>query len=227
MTTPLLSRAPYRTGPALSPAPQVALALGRAHEACGMARRGFALWLASAAQGPLYWVSPTWQEGALTPDGIARWLSPARLTMVAAPRPQEVLWALEEVCRAGVIPMVVGDLPAPPSLTAVRRLHLACEEGAAKAAKPPLCLLLTPGDGGCPGVETRWRMEPRHAGPQEAWEITRLRARTAPPEHWHATREATSGAAGLTLTRLPTSDTPPTHAGTPAQPALKGAQHLI
>ena len=49
-------------------------------------------------------------------------------------------------------------------------------------------LMLTPGDGGAAGVESRWHMAPRHAPGVEAWALSRRRARTAPVKDWTATR---------------------------------------
>ena len=77
-------------------------------------------------------------------DGIRAFLDPARLVFARTRKPAESLWAAEEALRTGEVPLVVADLPAPPALLAVRRLHLAAEAGARSAGRP-LALLLTPG----------------------------------------------------------------------------------
>ncbi|MEL7099974.1 MAG: hypothetical protein AAGM84_14205 [Pseudomonadota bacterium] len=186
----LLSRAPARTAPTLPLVPDgPTLARGRVHEACGGARRSLALWLAAQLQGPVMWIAPGWERAALNPCGLMPFLDPARLILVSPKRPEDLLWSMEEVLRAGTVPLAVADLPGLPSLTQVRRMHLAAQTGAAQAPAPPLGLLLTPGQtGGAPGVESRWRLEQAHAGGTSSWTLDRLRARTAPVKRWTLAR---------------------------------------
>ncbi len=151
-----------------------------------------ALTAARALSGPVMWIRPAWDAGRLNPDGMLRFLDPSRLLLVTPKRPEDVLWTAEEALRSGVLPLVIADLPAPPGLTAVRRLHLAAEAGGGGG----VALLLTPGQGGAPGVESRWALLPRHGvGGAEAWRLERLRARTAPEKSW----AVAGGPKGLTL----------------------------
>jgi protein ImuA len=171
---------------ALALAPGVTLARARAHEVAGPARIVFALGVAARLTGPVLWLQPSWTPERLMGDGIRGFLDPGRLVFGRARTPQELLWTAEETLRTGLVPLVVAELPAPPALTPVRRLHLAAEAGAAQA-EAPLVLLLTPGDGGAPGVETRWHLAPapgwaRDGAPR--WRLTRARARMAPERTW-------------------------------------------
>jgi protein ImuA len=180
----LLARQSHHNArPSLPLLGQFRLAGARAHEICGAARRRLALWLAAEAQGPVIWIRPAWHPDRLHMAGIRDEIDPGRLLMIAPERAEDLLWVMEEVLRAGVVAVAICDLPAPPGLTAIRRLHLAAEaEGA------PLGLILTPGDGGAPGVESRWRLEPAHEGGAEGWVLSRLRARDAPPGDWAVAR---------------------------------------
>ena len=172
--------------PALDLAPGLRLALARVHEACGPARRTFAMWLAGRMTGPVIWIAPGWATGGLNPDGVRRFVDPGRLIFVTPHREIDLLWCMEEALRAGAVPLVVADLPAPPALTPVRRLQLAAEAGGSAA----LGLILTPGAGGAPGVESRWRMEPEHGVEgATAWRLERLRARMAPERSWRVAAE--------------------------------------
>lgn len=180
-----------RTAPRSGPAPlrllgRFDLARARAHEFCGSARRRLALWVAREITGPILWVRPAWHPDRLHMGGVQPVIDPGRLIFVEVTRPEDLLWTLEEALRPGAVPLVIGELPEPPGLTPVRRLHLAAETGA-EARAAPLCLLLTPGTGGAAGVETRWQLLPDHEASRSRWTLHRLRARQAPPKSWTLT----------------------------------------
>ena len=162
----------------------LALPLARVHEFCGNARRTLAVMLAARMTGPVFWIAPGWAPGRLNSDGMLHFIDPARLTFLTPRRPEDLLWSMEEVLRTGAVPLVVADIPTPPALTPVRRLHLAAETGATEGRLRPLGLLLTPGDGGAQGVESRWQMTGAHGLDAPGWTLTRLRARTTPPGTW-------------------------------------------
>lgn len=156
----------------------LALAPGRVHELCGPARRTLALIVAKACEGEVFWIAPGWEPDRLHGDGVAGFIEPRRLIFVAPGRAEDLLWCAEEALRSGVVPLVVVDLPGPPALTPIRRLHLAAEAGAAKG-NAPLGLILTP-EGAAPGVESRWAFIQAKKG----WLLERQRARVAPPSSW-------------------------------------------
>jgi len=195
MTEMLLNRSSQPGTPLLSVLGDAQIPLARMHEICGPARRTLAvLWAQAMEQGPVIWVQPAWAEDRLFPAGLQCWANPARFIWVQPRREVDVLWSLEEALRAGVGGVVVGDLPKPPGLTAVRRLHLAAEAGA-RLGGAPLAILLTPGQGGAPGVETRWHFAampkadaigdaPRFDEDMRTWQLERRRARMAPPAAW-------------------------------------------
>ncbi len=173
----------------LVPVAPMRLALARAHEICGMARRTLALAAAASVEGPVYWIQPAWLPERLNGAAVSDWIDPGRLVFVHPRRAEDVLWAVEEVLRSGVIPLVVADLPEPPSLTPVRRLHLAAETAAA-TGRAPVGLLLIPGQGGAPGIETRWSFAADHGIERRtAWRLDRLRARSDPPATWRVRRD--------------------------------------
>ncbi len=185
---------------------QLIFARGRAHEACGPARRTLALLLAGAMEGPVFWLAPSWQAERLHAPGMRRFVDPGRFVFVRAQRAGDILWGLEEVMRSGAVGLVVGDLPAnasrPPSLTQIRRLHLAGEAGARSGAQAPIALLLSAA-GAAPGVQSRWHMAPAH-GPgvsQEAWQLTRSRIRGQAVQSWRLRPEGAGFA--LAPTRVP------------------------
>lgn len=200
----LLSRKPHRPPPGLHLGADITLPLARIHELCGPARRSLALMIAARAGAPVLWLAAAHGSDPLNPDGVAALLEPRDMLFVTPPRTEDILWCMEESLRAGCVPVVVADLTAPPPLTPVRRLHLAAEAGAGMGLCRPLGLLLTPGSGGAPGVETRWSLSPAHRDGQDRWRLERLRARMAPPRSWTVTRAvAPTGAAEFSFEKAP------------------------
>ena len=187
MSAHLLGRKPAREAPGIKMHNEITLQLGRVHEACGPARRSFAMWLASQTQREVLWISPAWEVEKLNPEGMAPFADPARFLFARTQNAKDLLWCMEEALRSGAVPLIICDLPEAPALTPVRRMHLAAEQGGTMG-QAPLGLLLTPGAGGAQGVETRWRMTPTHAPQARSWRLTRVRARTAPVRSWHVTR---------------------------------------
>lgn len=152
---------------------------------CGSSRHLLALLAAAATKGPIIWISPEWNRDRLNPDGMAHLVGPERFIFVSPKHPVDLLWTLEETLRSGAVALAVAELPELPTLTPVRRLHLAAETGSGHGHGAPLGILLTPGDGGAPGVESRWHLAARHGTRNErGWELSRRRARSLPPATW-------------------------------------------
>lgn len=191
-------------------APDAGLARGRVHEFCGPAALTLAAATLGQDDGPVVWTFPAWTNGRINPPGLASLAHPGRLILARARRAEDILWTLEEALRSGTVPIVVGELPALPELTPVRRLQLAAEAGAEVARRDgtpaPVGLLLTPGDGGAAGIESRWHLAPRPSDPAQAaggrrlWRLERRRARLAPPAAWVLQRD---GADGFSTTPVP------------------------
>jgi protein ImuA len=185
MTHLRIHRGPHRAVPLLKVTGEFALRPGRVHEICGPARRSLALRVAAKSSGPVLWLRPAWQVERLNPDGICHLVDPGRLIFADCRRTEDLLWCFEEALRAGAVTLAVAELPLPPALTPVRRLHLAAEAGAAAAGIAPLGLLLTPEGGGAVGVESCWQATGAHEPDHPGWRIDRLRARAQPPKSWH------------------------------------------
>ncbi|WP_146586259.1 ImuA family protein [Puniceibacterium confluentis] len=184
MPQTLLGRAAHQPPPSLTLLDEIALPLSRVHEICGRARRTLALVIAARAGAPVFWIAPAWTATQLNPDGMLSFLQPQDVTFLSPRRSEDILWCTEEILRSGAVPVVVAELPEPPGLTPVRRLHLAAEAGTGEGHCRPIGLLLTPGTGGAPGIETRWQIDPDHTPGRTCWQLSRTRARMAPPKRW-------------------------------------------
>jgi len=184
MISPLLSRRTHRPKPKALLLGDLALVQARVHEFCGPARRTLAMILAQGMDGPIYWIRPGWGSDLLNADGVVSFFNPARISFLAPKRPEDLLWAMEEVLRTGRVPLVVCELPGPAHLTPVRRLHLTAEVGAREGKAAPLGLLLVAGDGGSQGVESRWHLAPRHDDKGDRWHLERRRDRMNPVADW-------------------------------------------
>ena len=181
----LLSRRPHRPAPQITLGdPEIALRLGRVHELCGPARHTLAVTIAAQLGGPVVWITQHAATEFLCPEAIAGHITPGHILFVTPAKRDMLLWAMEEALRDGHAPVVVADLTAPPAMVPIRRLHLAAEAGCGAGICRPLALLLTPGQGGAPGIETRWSLDPAHHHGAGHWTLSRLRARMAPPRDW-------------------------------------------
>ena len=171
---------------------------GRAHEFCGSARRVLAAFMIGqmGRAAPVIWLRLRWNADRLCPTGLCHWASPEGLVVVEAARESELLACTEDCLRSGAVALVVAELDHPPALTPLRRLHLAAAEGLARQRAQGgsgnlRALVLTPGQGGAAGVESRWHLAPCPAATSSpetpvppAWVLKRLRARMAPPAAW-------------------------------------------
>lgn len=193
--------------------PQMALARGRVHELTGPARRTLAALAAGRAQaeGPVVWLRPRWTVEGFHPQGLRALMpDPGALILARCGGAADVLWGLEEALRAGCVALAVAELPQPPDLRQVRRLHLAAAEGlarnraAGRASPAPLGLICAhdTATSRIPGVESRWALHPLPPLPEPApgapgwrpgllpegapggWRLDRLLARGLPPADW-------------------------------------------
>ena len=176
---------------------EFSLMRARVHEFCGPARTQLAAFVLGATSGAVIWAGPAWWPQRVYPYGLLPFTDPSRIIFARCRRPEDILWTMEEALRSGAAPVVLGDLPTPPALTPIRRLHLAAEAGAEAAhrrARPaPLGLILTAQGGvegrGAQGVESRWHMQSAPSGMtmlenRAAWTLSRLRARSEAPARW-------------------------------------------
>ena len=187
MSAAVLKRRSFKDPARLPLVGDQTLLRGRVHEFCGPARETAALWLARATDGPLIWIAPAFARESLHMEGLRAFIDPGRLLIVSPDRAVDLLWSMEEALRSGTAALIVTELSDPPALTPVRRLTLAAEAGAALTGHAPTGVILTPGDGGAAGVESRWHLSPRHHGEARIWHLERRRARLEPPKAWTVT----------------------------------------
>jgi protein ImuA len=181
--------------------PEGGLACGALHAVGGEAGAslGFVAALAGRLQGQtkgrVVWVSarPELYGAGLAPLG----LDPARLLLVRAARPADLLWAFEESLRTPGVVAAVGEARMVDAVAA-RRLQLAAQAGGATGL-----LLLSGACDGVPGAVTRWHVAaapsvsdlPGVGAPR--WHTELRRCRGADPcswlMEWH---DATDSAAG-------------------------------
>lgn len=179
----------------LTLAPGIGFRPGRVHEVCGPARRVLAALLAGRTGGQVLWARRRHSRETPFPAGLAPFCNPSRILHVLTDNETDLLWSMEEGLRSGAVGLVLAELSTPPGLTPVRRLQLAAEA----APNLPIGLLLTPEDGGAPGVESRWHLAPAVGG---GWLARRLRARLAPEASFHLTK----GAEGVSAAPLALPD---------------------
>ena len=151
-------------------------AVSEAHLA---AATGFALGLVSSRH--LLWIAEDMalaESGAPYGPGLdAFGLLPERLLTIAATRPHDLLWAMEEALRCRAIGAVIGELRhGEIDAVAVRRLSLAAAESGALAL-----LLRTAPPNDASTAATRWIVG---AAPNARFAVELVRNRRGPLGSW-------------------------------------------
>jgi hypothetical protein len=178
-----------------------------------------------AGFGPVLWCLK--RPDLYGPGLAAHGLDPARLVIVAAPRDEEILWAMEEGLRMPGLAAVVGEVGRLP-MVAGRRLQLAAERSGVTAL-----LLRRWRDGKEAAVErerpsaavTRWRImalpsrdiarEPGIGSPR--WRVELLRCRGGLPGAWNVEVADASGHVSVSAEL----------ADRPATPLQRNAEPLV
>ena len=161
------------------------LARGALHEIAAVseahlaAATGFALGLVSSRH--LLWIAEDMalaESGAPYGPGLdAFGLLPERLLTIAATRPHDLLWAMEEALRCRAIGAVIGELRhGEIDAVAVRRLSLAAAESGALAL---LLRAAPPNDAST--AATRWIVG---AAPNARFAVELVRNRRGPLGSW-------------------------------------------
>lgn len=156
-------------------APSLSLARGRVHEVMGDSADVFALIMAGAATGPVFWTGFSRDVESLAPTGVQVFLDPARLVLTIGLNRGETLWAAEQALRARSAACVVIELQDGPDLRESRRLQIAAEEGGA------LGLILVRGRAFTSAAETRWQCD---AGAGGGWVWTSTKSKRGTPGAW-------------------------------------------
>ncbi len=160
---------------------------GRAHEVCGPGATYFAATCCNFSDKPAFWISPSWQQGGLNPEGLAAYCDPTRLLLARAASQIDILAVAEEALRSGAVGLVVAEIYEPLSLTHGRRLQLAAEAGRTTG------LILTPDGMGSNAAETRWCCMPL-SGDRDStlhrWDLIKNKSGTL--ENWVTRWDATA-----------------------------------
>ena len=166
---------------------------GEVHEACGPARIRFAILVGAATKGTIIWIRPKWDNTIFNSDGISCWFSPKRLLLIKSLNMNDLLYSVEESLRSGVAPLVIAELPKVPKLTPMRRLNLASKT-ISKNNELPVCIILTPNEGGATSIASRWFISslpcdkvPNNFSPSISygkWKLSRLFSKTEPQAQW-------------------------------------------
>jgi len=147
----------------------------RAHEVTGPTALSFAAIACGYGGKGAMWIVESWQQETLNPVGLAPFCDPAKVVLVRADSPIDVLAASEEALRSGALSTVVAELTKPLGLTAGRRLQLAAETG-----KTTGVFIISDGTGSN-ATETRWRCSPEFDAQDstlQRWELIKNKSGT-------------------------------------------------
>ena len=154
---------------------------------------GFALAHLSKTDKPLLWVQDRVSRRETGRPYLAGFPVPLSIIHVDVSRPADLLWAMEEGLRCGVLCGVIGEIWGdPPALdfTATKRLALRSE-----AQGVPAWLIRHAGHANLSAARLRWRINglpamnhpyDAHAPGQPLWRAELFRARWQAPGEWVA-----------------------------------------
>jgi protein ImuA len=155
--------------------------------------------LAQVRPGSVFWVLPRtelFRKGTLYPPGLTTLgVDPDHIIQVCAPKPRDVLWAMEEALDQPSVSAVLGLLPGEArayDFTASRRLALRAGESGAMA----LVLQDAAALDGATAAALRWRVaaapgagllhrgqaKPSLGAPR--WHIELIKSKRGPTGHW-------------------------------------------
>jgi protein ImuA len=155
--------------------------IAAASEAHLAAATGFALGLAARGRSRVFWIAEDMaiaESGAPYGPGLdAFGLLPEHLLTVAAARPRDLLWAMEEALRCRAIGVAIGELRhGEIDRVAIRRLSLAAAESGALAL-----LLRARPISDASTAATRWIVG---AAPDACFAVELVRNRRGPLGSW-------------------------------------------
>jgi protein ImuA len=148
---------------------------GRTHEVYGPCAYAFAGITIGLSRSPAFWFVEDWMPDMVHPVGLIPYCDPHLVLIGRCPTAMDVLAAVEEALRSGVVSFVVAEVTKPLTLKAGRRLQLAADAGKATG------LMIIPNGMGSNATHTRWEVQPKFSDAHDAlmqWSVVKNKSGT-------------------------------------------------